>query len=66
MRISRNVRNRAGWVIGSALIWLSVWFAIPAIGQLAVVNSGVTPRRVTRGDLSSRSVEVTVTLVGGA
>jgi S1-C subfamily serine protease len=54
MTISRNVRNRAGWVIGSALIWLSVWFAIPAIGQLAVVNSGVTPRPVTpRGDLSA-------------
>jgi S1-C subfamily serine protease len=54
MTIPGNVRNRAGWVIGSALILLSVWFAIPAIGQLPVVNSGVTPRPVTpRGDLSA-------------
>jgi S1-C subfamily serine protease len=54
MTISRNVQHRAGWVIGSALILLSVWFAIPAIGQLPVVNGGVTPRPVTpRGDLSA-------------
>jgi S1-C subfamily serine protease len=52
--MSRNLRNRAGWVIGSALILLTGAFAIPAIGQRFAVNNEVAPRPVTpRGELSA-------------
>jgi S1-C subfamily serine protease len=54
MTISRELRYRTGCAIGGALIVLGAWFTTPAIGQRAVVNSGVTPRPVTpRGDLSA-------------
>src|SRR5687767_15376757 len=53
MTIRKNLRSRVG-VIGGALIVVSAWCEIPAIGQRPVVNSGVTPRPVTpRGNLSA-------------
>jgi S1-C subfamily serine protease len=53
MTMRKNRRYRVG-VIGGALIVVSAWFEIPAIGQRPVVNSGVTSRPVTpRGDLSA-------------
>jgi hypothetical protein len=53
MAIPRKLRSRTSWTIGGALILLSAWFVIPAIGQRVAVSE-VTPRPVTpRGDLGA-------------
>ena len=52
MGISEQLR-RTGWAIAGALILLSAWSVIPAIGQRVAINE-VSPRPVTpRGDLGA-------------
>jgi membrane-associated protease RseP (regulator of RpoE activity) len=49
----KRLGSRTGWIISGALLVLSAWFVIPAIGQ-RVALSEVTPRPVTpRGDLGA-------------
>jgi hypothetical protein len=39
MAIPKRLRSRTGWTIGRAVILLSAWFVIPAIGQQVAVTN---------------------------